>query len=310
MKVFNSIEDINFSDCVVTMGTFDGVHCGHKVVINSLIETGKRLNKPSVVITFEPHPRLVLQKNIKGLKLLTIREEKITRLSKMGVDYLLFLPFTYEFSQIDARSFVENYLVKKLDTKAMVIGYDHHFGRKNGGKPANIEDLLKSYNIAVERIPEQDVENVAVSSTKIRAALSDGNIMLANHLLGYNYTFAGTVVHGNKLGRTLGFPTANLLLRNSLKMLPADGVYAVKVKYKLNWLKGMLNIGFKPTFKSRERTIEVHILDFDKTIYGEVLTIELIDKIRQEKAFNDINELKKQLTADKDSVRKRLENNP
>ncbi len=307
MKVFNSIEGLKIDECVATIGTFDGVHCGHKVVINRLIDTAKRLNTKSVVITFEPHPRLVLQKNIKGLKLLTIREEKITRLNKMGVDYLFFLPFTYEFSLLSAEDFIRKYLQEKLNVKAMVIGYDHHFGRRNGHKEEDVAILLRRHNIAVERIPEQDVENVAVSSTKIRKALSEGDILTANHLLGYRYGFSGTVIHGNKLGRTLGFPTANLLLRNSLKMLPADGVYAVKVKYKLKWLDGMLNIGFKPTFKSRERTIEVHILDFDKYIYGEVLTVEIVDRIRPEKAFNDINELKARLTVDRDLVRERLE---
>ena len=306
MKVFNSIEDVNVSDCVVTMGTFDGVHCGHKEVIKRLISKAKSVEKPSMLITFEPHPRLVLQKNIKGLKLLTIREEKITQLNKLGVDYLLFLPFTYEFSQLSSEEFIQKYLIKHLKISAMVIGYDHHFGKRNGGKQKDVASLLTQKSIDVERIPEQDVENIAVSSTKIRQALSEGNVPLANHLLGYEYALSGTVVHGNKLGRTLGFPTANLMLRNSRKLLPSDGVYAVKVKYKLQWLKGMLNVGFKPTFKSRERTIEVHILDFDATIYGEILTLKIVDKIRQEKAFNDINELKKQLQTDRDAVRERL----
>jgi len=308
LKVFNSIEEVNVNHCVTTMGTFDGVHCGHKEVINRLISKAKSMNRPSMLITFEPHPRLVLQKNIKGLKLLTIREEKITQLNKLGVDYLLFLPFTYEFSQLTSEEFIKEYLINHLDIAAMVIGYDHHFGKRNGGQSKDVAMLLTNYGIEVERIPEQDVENIAVSSTKIRDALSKGNVPLANHLLNYKYTLSGTVVHGNKLGRTLGFPTANLMLRNSRKLLPADGVYAVKVKYKLHWLMGMLNIGFKPTFKSRDRTIEVHILDFDKTIYGETLTLKLIDKIRPEKAFNDIDELKAQLELDRNTVRKRLMN--
>ena len=306
MKVFNSIEDVNISGCVATMGTFDGVHCGHKEVIKRLIAKAQSLEKPSMLITFEPHPRLVLQKNIKGLKLLTIREEKITQLNKLGVDYLLFLPFTYEFSQLSSDEFIQKYLIQHLNISAMVIGYDHHFGKRNGEEQKNVATLLNQRNIEVERIPEQDVENIAVSSTKIRKALSEGNVYLANHLLGYEYSLSGTVVHGNKLGRTLGFPTANLMLRNSRKLLPSDGVYAVKVKYKLQWLNGMLNVGYKPTFKSRERTIEVHILDFDATIYGETLTLKLVDKIRQEKAFNNIDELKKQLRLDSDAVRERL----
>ena len=307
MKVFNSIEEVNISQCVTTMGTFDGVHCGHKVVIERLIAKAKTMNKPSMLITFEPHPRLVLQKSIKGLMLLTIREEKITQLNKLGVDYLLFLPFTYEFSQLTSEDFIKKYLIEYLNISAMVIGYDHHFGKRNGGVTKNVAPMLIDHGIEVERIPEQDVENIAVSSTKIRAALNEGNVPLANHLLGYEYALSGTVVHGNKLGRTLGFPTANLMLRNSRKLLPADGVYAVKVKYKLHWYIGMLNIGFKPTFKSRERTIEVHILDFDVTIYGETLTLKLIDRIRQEKAFNDIEALKIQLKIDSNAVRERME---
>ncbi|OIP01472.1 MAG: riboflavin biosynthesis protein RibF [Bacteroidetes bacterium CG2_30_33_31] len=306
MKVFNDIEEVNLLKSVVTIGTFDGVHCGHKVIIDRLIAKAKFLSRPSMVITFEPHPRLVLQKNIKGLKLLTIREEKITRLNNMGIDFLLFLPFTYEFSQLTSEEFIHNYLIDKLQTSAMVIGYDHSFGKINEGKREDVTILLKKYNIDVERIPEQDVENIAVSSTKIRQALSQGDTKLAAQLLGYDYTISGTVIHGNKLGHTLGFPTANLMLRSDLKLLPADGVYAVRVKYKLHWLKGMLNIGFKPTFKSNERTIEVHIFDFDKTIYGEVLTIQLIGKIRAEKAFNDIEELKIQLIEDSKAAKEIL----
>lgn len=301
MKVFNSLADVNIRDTVVTMGTFDGLHCGHKVVIDKLLKKSKSLRKPSMIITFEPHPRLVLQKNIQGLKLLTIREEKIKLLNGLGVDYLLFLPFTHEFSQQSSIEFIENYLILGLGISAMVIGYDHRFGKQNG-HDENIMDLLIERGISVDRIPEQDVENIAVSSTKVRKALQDGDVVLAKRLLGYPYFMSGTVVHGQKLGRKLDFPTANIMLRNSLKLLPGDGVYAVEVRYRMQWFSGMMNIGFKPTFGENERTIEVHIFDFDEIIYGESVNIRFVDRIRGEMSFSSKEELKDQLIKDKERV--------
>lgn len=303
MKVFNSLVDVNIRECVVTMGTFDGLHCGHKVVINKLLQKAKSKRKPSMVITFEPHPRLVLQKNIEGLRLLTTREERISLLKNMGVDYLLFLPFTYEFSQQSSAEFIENYLMMGLGISAMVIGYDHRFGKQNGHQE-DIEELLRMQGIEVDRIPEQDVENIAVSSTKIRKALQNGDVTLAKRLLGYPYFLSGTVIHGNKMGRILGFPTANILLKNNLKLLPADGVYAVEIRYRMQWMKGMMNIGFKPTFGDNERTIEVNIFDFDKNIYGESIAIRFIERIRGEISFDTKEALKAQLLEDKTKAQK------
>lgn len=300
MRVFNHIDEVDIRGAVVSMGTYDGVHCGHKMVLKRLMQKAKSLGKPSMLITFEPHPRLVLQQNIKGLKLLSIRQEKITQMNQLGIDYLLFLPFTYDFSQLTPEEFIERYLIEKLDVQAMIIGYDHQFGkRQNADESTDVIPLLQKYGIEVERIPEHDVKQIAVSSTKIRQALSEGNISLANELLGYAYTFSGNVIHGNKLGRTLGFPTANIMLKSDQKLLPGDGVYAVWVKYKMNWIKGMLNIGFKPTFKSKERTIEVHLINFDGLIYGEFLTVKLVKKIRSEQAFNNIDMLQQQLNKDR-----------
>jgi riboflavin kinase/FMN adenylyltransferase len=307
MKVFNSLEEVNVQACVATMGTFDGLHCGHKVVIRHLLEQAKKHNKPSLLITFEPHPRLVLQQNIEGLRLLSIREEKIHHLNKLGVEYLLFLPFTHEFSQMSSEEFIEKVLMKSLGVSAMVIGYDHRFGKRVEGEQ-DVAELLHKHHIAVERIPEQDVENVAVSSTKVRKALAKGDIKMANRLLGYEYTFTGTVVHGRKRGRKLQFPTANILLKNRLKMLPADGVYAVMVRYKMQWVKGMMNMGYKPTFKHEEHTIEVHLLDFDQTIYGENLLVKFMGRIRGEKSFDSAEELRKQLEMDKLEALSILEN--
>ncbi len=284
---------------MATIGTFDGIHCGHKVVINQLVATAKRLGLPSLIITFEPHPRLVLSENIAGLKLLNTREEKVKHLSNLNVDFLLFLPFTHDFSQLTSRKFIEGYLINGLKVNSMVIGYDHHFGKKEGEKNEDVVEILKEFGIGVERIPEQDVQNVIVSSTKIRNALRDGDMAVANKLLGYEYSIDGLVIHGNQLGRELSFPTANLMLSSNMKMLPADGVYAVKVRYKTLTLNGMMNIGYKPTVNSTEKTIEIHIFDFDKTIYGEKLEVMIHHRIREERKFESLTQLKNQLSDDK-----------
>lgn len=306
MKVFNGLIEVNIRDCVVTMGTFDGLHCGHKLVIDKLLQKSKKLKKPSMVITFDPHPRLVLQKNIEGLKMLTTKEEKITLFNNMNIDYLLFLPFTYEFSQQTAEEFIDNYLTLGLGISSMVIGYDHKFGNQDGQEP-DVESLLLERGIDVARIPEHDIENIAVSSTKVRKALNDGDVKLAKRLLGYPYNISGIIVHGQKIGRVIGFPTANLMLRNHLKLLPADGVYAVEIKYRMRWLQGMMNIGLRPTFGINERTIEIHIFDFNNTIYGESISIRFVDRVRGEMAFDSADNLKNQLILDKILVQKIFE---
>jgi len=302
MQVFKSIDEINLPlQPVATLGTFDGVHHGHRAVIEHLISEARKRNTKSLLITFEPHPRIVLNKNAKDLRLITNIDEKIGLLEKVGLDYLLILPFTYEFSQKSARQFIEDYLIAKLHVQAMTIGYDHHFGRMDN-ENEDVVSIIKSYNIEVERIPEMDINEIAVSSTKIREAISKGRIDYANKLLGYNYQLCGTVVHGNKLGRELGFPTANLMLKFKLKLIPADGVYMVKVIHNNNEYKGMMNIGYKPTVHSQERTIEVHIIDFDSIIYGESVQVYLLERIRNEVSFMNIAELKQQLIKDKKFV--------
>jgi len=302
MQVFNSINEVDISDKpVVTIGTFDGVHYGHKAVIEHLISEAKKRKTKSLLITFEPHPRIVLNKNAKDLRLISNIDEKIILLENIGLDYLLILPFTYDFSQKTARQFIEDYLIAKLHIQAMTIGYDHNFGRMDG-ETENLESIIKSYNIEVERIPEMDINEIAVSSTKIRDAISKGKVSHANKLLGYSYQLCGTVVHGNKLGRTLGFPTANLMLKFKLKLIPADGVYMVKVMHQDKEYKGMMNIGFKPTVHSQERTIEVHILDFDKIIYGEIIQVYILERVRNEVSFMNVEELKQQLLSDRQYV--------
>lgn len=298
MKVFHNIDKINISEKpVATIGTFDGVHLGHRAVILHLISEAKKRNTKSLLITFEPHPRIVLNKAPKELRLINNPKEKIVLLEKIGLDYLLILPFTYEFSQNTARDFIQKYLIDKLQIQAMTIGYDHHFGRMNG-ETKNVASILKSYNIEVERIPQFDINKNTVSSTKIRKAVAEGNIDTANKLLGYKYQLCGTVVHGNKLGRSIGFPTANINLEYKLKLMPADGVYMVSIVYNNKKLKGMMNIGFKPTIKSNDKTIEIHILDFNKIIYGERIEVSVLARIRNEISFANLNKLKDQLVKD------------
>jgi riboflavin kinase/FMN adenylyltransferase len=302
LKIYRSIEEItDLKSPVATIGTFDGVHLGHRVVINHLNTMAKSRNTESLLITFQPHPRIVLNKDVGNLRFINNASEKAKLLAEAGVDHLLILPFTYEFSKITARDFIQDYLIGKLGIQAMIVGYDHHFGRMNGDDE-DVTVLLNEYGIDVERIPEQDVQNVSVSSTKIRDAIMRGDIKLANSFLSYRYGLCGTVVHGNKLGRTIGFPTANLMLEFKLKLLPQDGVYAAWTFFKGKSFKAMLNIGFKPTVDGSNRSIEVHMIDFDEMIYGERLDVELVQKIRDEKTFSDLSMLKKQLENDRDTV--------
>ena len=290
---------------VATIGTFDGVHLGHRVVIDHLNTLAKARNTESLIITFQPHPRIVLNKDVGNLRFINNASEKAKLLAEAGVEHLLILPFTYEFSKITARTFIQEYLIDKLGIRAMIVGYDHHFGRMNGDDE-DVTLLVKEYGIDVERIPEQDVHNISVSSTKIRDAIKEGDIGLANSFLSYRYGLCGTVVHGNKLGRTIGFPTANLMLEFKLKLLPIDGVYAAWALFKNQRYKAMLNIGFKPTVDGSNRSIEVHMFGFGEMIYGEHLDIELVQKIRDEKTFADLDMLKKQLENDRDTVLKVL----
>jgi riboflavin kinase/FMN adenylyltransferase len=307
VKIYRAIEEMDkAARPVATIGTFDGVHVGHRAVIAQLKRLAEERDTESLIITFEPHPRIVLNKDVNNLRFINNPQEKIRLLEKAGVDQLLIMPFTYEFSTITAREFIRNYLIGSLGVQAMIVGYDHHFGRMDDGDE-DVAALLREYGIHVERIPEQDVHDMAVSSTKIRQAITEGNIPLANEFLGYPYSLCGTVVHGNKLGRTIGFPTANLMLEYKLKLLPQDGVYAVKVRFKEQTYKAMLNVGFKPTVLGSGRSVEVHIFNFNQIIYGEHLDVELIEKVRNEKAFPDLQSLKKQLEKDREIVQSILQ---
>jgi riboflavin kinase/FMN adenylyltransferase len=300
MKVFREIDKpFLFRHAVVTIGTFDGVHKGHQKIISYLNQTAKEIGGESVIITFHPHPRFLINKEDKRLHLLNTIDEKLALLEKYEVDNVVVAPFTQEFSQLSAAQYLEDFLVNKFQPAKIVIGYDHHFGNNRSG---NIEMLLANkakYGYELEEIKKQTVDAIDVSSTKIRMALEAGEIKKANHLLGHAYGIEGMVMKGQQIGRTIGFATANIAVPVAYKLIPATGVYAVTVFVRNKWYQGMLNIGYRPTFEGNDRTIEVHIFDFDQEIYGEQIKIEMVDRIRDEQKFEGIDQLKKQLEKDK-----------
>lgn len=299
---FSSISAIK--NPVLTIGTFDGVHIGHKKIIDQLNEEASKIGGESVLFTFFPHPRMVIFPESHGLKLIQTQEEKLEKLKEMGLQNVIVFPFTFEFSRLTALEFVRDMLVNQLHVKKLVIGYDHQFGKNREGSIHFLRDVAETYEFEVIEIPAQDIDAVHVSSTKIREALNTGDIEKANDYLGAPFQLSGTVVKGKQLGRTIGFPTANIQLANDLKLIPQNGVYAVKVFYHNECLKGMMNIGVRPTIEGKnDPTIEVHIFDFDQTIYGESLCVELYKKTRDEQKFNGIEALKNQLKLDEISIR-------
>ncbi len=298
MQVLYSIDQLPYNQATVaTIGTFDGVHQGHREVIRQLKEEGKQFGLQTLLITFDPHPRIILKKDADELRLLSNPQEKIDIFQELSIDFLLILPFTYEFSQTTARDFIQNYLIDKLHVQRMVIGYDHHFGRMDGGF-TEVGQLLLSMGVAVTRIAEKDVAQLTVSSTKIRSAIENGDLEMANKLLGYPYRICGTVIHGQEVGRTLGYPTANILLHFAMKLLPKNGVYVVAVNHNQLIYRGIMNIGTRPTFGLTEKSIEVHLFNFDQDLYGEYLQLQVLHRVRDEKAFLDTHELKLQIQKD------------
>ncbi len=286
---------------VVTIGTFDGVHIGHRKIINRLVNTGKEEGLKSVILTFFPHPRMVLQKD-SNIKLINTIEERREILESVGLDYLLIKEFTREFSRLTAEDFVKTLLVDKLNAKKVIIGYDHRFGRNRN---ADIEDLKKfgdTYNFDVEEISVQDIDDVAVSSTKIRKALSEGDVERANMYLGYNFMLNGTVTKGKGLGRQLNYPTANIKIDEAYKLIPKYGSYIVKANIQEDIVYGMMNIGMNPTVNGDKETIEVHFFNFNKDIYDQSLTIELLKRLRDEQKFASVEALKNQLEKDKETA--------
>jgi riboflavin kinase / FMN adenylyltransferase len=300
MRIYHSIDDFTkLSNAAVTSGTFDGVHLGHQKIVRRLKEVAEKSNGETVVITFWPHPRLILKPEDTALKLLNTFEEKAELLKQQGIQHLLRIPFTKEFSQITSQEFITSILVKTIGTKKLVIGYDHRFGNNREGSFEQLKISGPAYGFDVEEIERQDVDHVAVSSSKIRKALEEGDLETATHLLGHPYSISGQVVKGDKLGRVLGYPTANIDLDSRLKLIPADGIYAVTIQYEHSIFKGMLYIGNRPTVNGTKRAIEVNIFDFNKEIYGETLTVHFHQLIRSDSKFQDLEALKSQLHQDK-----------
>jgi riboflavin kinase / FMN adenylyltransferase len=300
MKVYHSLSSFKKpSYAVVTGGTFDGVHLGHQKILHRLKEIRAEKQGETVVITFWPHPRIVLSHGSSDLKLLSTIDEKIELLEKQGIDNLLILPFTEDFAQLSPDEYIRQVYIQGIGTQKLIIGYDHRFGKNREGGLDFIQKNRHQYGFDIEEISRQDIDNVGISSTKIRNALQAGDIHLANQYLGYFYTISGIVVQGDKLGRTLGFPTANMEVFEKYKLIPADGVYAVKIHYQQLQKTGMLYIGNRPTLQGIEKRIEVNIFDFEEDIYGQTLKIRLVEKIRGDEKFDSLESMKHQLEKDK-----------
>lgn len=296
---------VNIERPVLTTGTFDGVHLGHQTILHRLKEVAQREEGSSTLFTFFPHPRMVLYPNDNDLKLLSTQKEKIELLEATGLAHLVVIPFSRTFSRMHALDFVRDVLVDSMRIHAMVIGYDHRFGRNREGDINLLRQLGEAYDFAVEEIPAQEIDHVKVSSTKVREALLKGEVGLANDLLGHAYSMNGLVVKGDQRGRTIGFPTANIGAIDPFKLIPGDGVYAVSVSLKDGVFKGMMNIGVRPTVEGAgERTIEVNIFDLDRDLYGEPITVRVRHRLRDEARFDGLDALKAQLLKDRaDSLR-------
>jgi len=309
MKVYNNIADFQqINNAVVTSGTFDGVHLGHQKILMRLRETAQADDGETVVLTFWPHPRMVVSKDSQNLKLLSTLNEKIASLKQNGVQHLVVIPFTREFSELSSEEFIQQVLVDKIGTKKLVIGYDHHFGRNREGSFEYLQHNASRYGFEIEEIPRQEIDHLTVSSTKIRQALLEGQTHIANELLGRNYTFTGLVVKGRQLGRTIGYPTANVQVPESYKLIPADGVYAVRVQLRDQSYGGVMSIGLRPTVNGDGRTQEIYIFDFDKDIYGEKVTVEIVEYIRPELKFDGLPALVKAIEDDCVAALKMLSN--
>lgn len=309
LKVYYNLQEFKpLENAVVTIGTFDGVHVGHQKILFRLTEIANSTQGESVVMTFWPHPRMVVSPDSHDLKLLSTIDEKIQLLENQGIQHLIIVPFTREFSELSAEEYVQKILIGRIGTKRLVIGYDHRFGRNREGGFDYLSDNKRRFGIEIEEISRQEIEHLTISSTKIRNSLIEGKIKVANELLGRNYSFQGLVVKGRQLGRTIGFPTANVHLAENYKLTPSNGVYAVRIFVRGSWYKGIMNIGNRPTVEGIGITREVNIFDFDDDIYGEDVVVEILDFIRKETKFNGLEELKAQIKADVAYCKTLLEN--
>lgn len=307
MKIFHSINDFqtisgtSVKKTILTLGTFDGVHFGHRKILEKVTQNTENGKYESLVLTFFPHPRMVLQED-SNIKLLNTIDEKIALLDQIGIQNLIIHPFDENFSRLTAEEFVKNILVDKFHIHKIIIGHDHRFGRN---RTANIDDLKKfgeQYNFEVEEISAQEIKEVSVSSTKIRHALHEGNMALANEYLGYAYPLTGIVVKGRQLGRTIGFPTANLKLEENFKLIPKNGAYIVQSTINSKTVFGMMNIGFNPTVEGKNQSIEINYFDFNEDLYGQKITVSILKRIRDEEKFESVAHLKTQLAQDKNTA--------
>ncbi|WP_026712220.1 bifunctional riboflavin kinase/FAD synthetase [Flavobacterium filum] len=302
MKTFQSISQFSGQKpTVVTIGTFDGVHIGHRKIISRLIQASENTDFESLVLTFFPHPRMILQDN-QELKLLNTIEERTQLLSDCGLQNLVIHPFDHAFSRLTAEEFVQTIIVEQFNCKKMIIGYDHRFGRN---RTATIDDLIvygEKFHFDVEQITAEEIHDVTISSTKIRKALEEGNITLANSYLGYNYLLTGKIKKGKGIGRTINFPTANLVVEESYKLIPKQGVYVIQSIWKDKLVKGIMNIGFNPTVNGEKLSIEVHFFDFDEILYDKKIQIQVIHRLRDEIKFESLEKLKMQIQLDKEKA--------
>ncbi|MGE8378252.1 MAG: bifunctional riboflavin kinase/FAD synthetase [Sphingobacterium sp.] len=320
MKIYRSLEDFSpVENAVVTIGTFDGVHIGHQKILVHLKEAAQKINGETILLTFFPHPRLIINPDDDSLRLINDIEEKVSQLSKVGIDHLIIIPFSRDFSNQTPEEYISNVLVGKLGTKKIVIGYDHHFGKDRKGTLGDLEQFASIFDYSVDEIPEQDINDIAVSSTRVREALIKGDIKTANLYLGYPFELTGTVIRGDQIGRTIGFPTANLQVHEPHKLIPAYGIYAVEVyiynhiqnittgEYKeenpISIAKGMGYIGTRPTVDGMNRAIEISLFDFDQDIYGKTLRVKFLHFIRHDERFDSLEEMKAQIKADEIEIR-------
>lgn len=308
LKIFNSIESFNATKpTIVTIGTFDGVHLGHQKIVAQITKNAHALNCESLVLTFFPHPRMVLQESTE-MKQLNSLNEKIALLDNLGIDNLVVHPFDKEFSRLTAEEFVKKVLVDVFKIKKIIIGHDHRFGRN---RTATIDDLInfgETYGFEVEQISAEEINEVSISSTKIRNALLEGNIELATNYLGYDYSLTGIIFKGKQLGRTIGYPTANITIEEDYKLIPNNGVYIAKSVLNGKTVFGMMNIGTRPTVDGTKQTIEINFFDFKQDLYGQKITISLLHRMRSEQKFESIDALKNQLGKDKKTALAFIEN--
>ena len=303
MKIYNHFSEFKkLNNAVATIGTFDGVHYGHQKIIKRLCELAKSTGGESVILTFFPHPRLIIDPENQDLKMINTINEKTKILDSLGVDHLIITPFTRDFSNLTPAEYIQNILVDTIGIKHLIVGYDHRFGKDRKGGLQDLEAFSKNFNYKIEQIPEQDINDVAVSSTKIRTALLDGDVALAANYLGYNFSLHGRVIKGDKIGRTIGFPTANIFVEETYKLIPSDGIYAVTVELNNQVFKGMAYIGQRPTINGMTRNIEVNIFDFNQEIYGQDITMTFLEFLRHDVKFTGLEALKEQLQKDKEAT--------